>query len=217
MLAYGELLAFERMAHDTRLAPDLTRRARLSQMAGAEIANYGLIAARLAELGVDPALAMAPFVPALSAYHEQTTPCDWLEALVKAYVGDSIADDFFREIAQYLDPVDRQLVFQVVHDARYAQFAAMEIRAAIADDPKLRDRLSIWARRLVGEGVTQAQRVAAQRPALAGLLALAPAESDPSVHVSAVEQPAATNGVLTLLSRLTAAHTARMAAVGLNN
>ena len=34
MLAYGELLAFDRMAADAQLAPDLPRRAVLSEMAG---------------------------------------------------------------------------------------------------------------------------------------------------------------------------------------
>ena len=28
---------------------------------------------------------------------------DWLEGLVKAYVGDGIAPDFYREIATYVD------------------------------------------------------------------------------------------------------------------
>src|SRR5690606_5920432 len=55
MLAYGELLAFDRMAADARLAPDLRRRAVLSEMAGAEMANYRLLARRLTELGVEPA------------------------------------------------------------------------------------------------------------------------------------------------------------------
>src|SRR5690349_3438600 len=106
MLAYGELAAFDRMAADARLAPDLRRRAMLSEMAGAEIANYRRLVARLVGLGVDPELAMAPFAAALSAYHDQTEPNDWLEALTKAYVGDGIADDFSREVAAFLDPDD---------------------------------------------------------------------------------------------------------------
>src|SRR5262245_48299771 len=110
MLAYGELLAFDRMATDARLAPDLRRRAVLSRMAGSEIANHGRLSARLEELGADPEAAMAPFRAALDDYHDQTEPNDWLEALTKAYVGDSVADDFFREVAEFLGPQDRQLV-----------------------------------------------------------------------------------------------------------
>ena len=102
MLAYGELLAFDRMAADARLAPDLHRRAMLSEMAAVEISNYRRLADRLIELGAEPGQAMAPFVDALQNYHDSTEPRDWVEALTKAYVGDGIADDFFREVAAFL-------------------------------------------------------------------------------------------------------------------
>lgn len=202
LVAYGELLAFDRMAADARLAPDLTRRAVLSEMAGAEIANYRRLADRLTELGVPPGAAMSPYVSALQSYHDSTEPKDWLEALTKAYVGDAIADDFFREIAIYLAEPDRQLVLDVLHGSHYDEFAGAEIRAAIEADPKVANRLSMWARRLVGEGLSQANRVAAERAALTTLL------------VTGSGDQAA---VQALFKRLAAGHTARMAAVGLNN
>jgi hypothetical protein len=202
MLAYGELLAFDRMAADARLAPDLHRRAVLSEMAAAEMVNYRRLAGRLRELGVDPPEAMTPYVGPLQGYHDSTEPKDWLEALVKAYVGDSIADDFFREVAQFLAPADRELVLLVLHDSRYDEFACEEIRAAIEADPKVANRLSMWARRLVGEGLSQAQRVAGERPALTELILTGAGEL---------------GGLQALFKRLTSAHTARMSTVGLNN
>ena len=202
MLAYAELLAFDRMAGDAALAPDLRRRAVLSEMAGVEISNYRRVSDRLVHLGADPEDAMAPFRAALDAYHGQTQPGDWLEALTKAYVGDSIADDFAREVARGLSPPDRDLVLDVRHESRYADFAVDEIRQALIDDQSQTHRLSMWARRLVGEALSQAQRVAAERPAFTELLAkAAEAEGD----------------VAAMLKRLTAAHTTRMAAIGLNN
>jgi hypothetical protein len=156
----------------------------------------------LAALGGDVEASMRPFVPALEDYHDQTEPKDWLEALTKAYVGDGIADDFYHEVALHLASPDRELVLDVLHDTRYADFAAEEIRGAIAADPKVANRLSMWARRLVGEGLSQAQRVAVERPSLALLI------------VGAVEGQ---DGIAALFKRLTGAHTARMTAVGLNN
>jgi tRNA-(MS[2]IO[6]A)-hydroxylase (MiaE)-like len=200
MLAYAELVAFDRIAADARLAPDLRRRAALSEMAALEINYYGRLAARLQQLDADPDESMAPYVAAFSAYHEMTEPSDWLEGVTKAYVGDGIGDDFIREVATALPGPDRDLVYEVLHDSRHADFAAEEIRAAIAADPKVANRLSMWGRRLVGEGISQAVRVAGERPALAALIA-----SNPGIDVH------------TLLTRLTSAHTQRMASVGLNN
>ncbi|MEO3744990.1 ferritin-like fold-containing protein [Plantactinospora sp. B5E13] len=202
LVAYGELLAFDRMAADARLAPDLTRRAVLCEMAAVEIQNYRRLADRLTALGATPGEAMAPFVPALQSYHDSTEPKDWWEALTKAYVGDGIADDFFREMAAFLDEPDRRLVLDVLHDSRYDEFAGREIRLAIAAEPKLASRLSMWARRLVGEGVSQAVRVAGERSALAALIGTDPDEQ---------------TGVPALFKRLTVTHSARMTAVGLNN
>lgn len=202
VLAYAEILAFDRMAADARLAPDLRRRAVLSEMAAREIDNYCRLAERLGELGVDPEAAMTPFTAPLQEYHEQTEPNDWLEALTKAYVGDGLADDFYREIAKFLGSPDRELVLDVLHESRFSEFAAVEIRAAIAADPKVANRLSMWARRLVGEALSQAQRVAAERVDLTVLI------------VTGMSDQA---GVTALFKRLTSHHTARMTAVGLNN
>jgi hypothetical protein len=200
MLAYGELLAFDRMAADAQLAPDLSRRAVLSEMAGSEITNYGRIAARLDALGADPPTAMEPFRAPLDDYHDQTQPNDWLEALTKAYVGRGITDDFVREIARHLGESDRGLVLELLHDSRYVEYAATEIRAALDADPKVGNRLSMWARRLVGEGLRQAQRVAAQREKITELL---------------VDESGDLTGAADLLRRLTEAHTARMVDIGL--
>ncbi|MEU5564002.1 ferritin-like fold-containing protein [Micromonospora musae] len=201
LVALGELLAFERMAADARLAPELRRRAALGEMAAAEVANYRRLADRLTALEVVPQDAMAPYVEAVQAYHDSTEPRDWAEAVTKAYVGDAITDDFLCEVAAALDEPDRQLVLDVLHESRYAEFAAAEIRIAIDADPRVAHRLSMWARRLVGEALSQASRVAAaDRGALTALIA-----QGERMNVEA------------LLRQLTAAHTERMTAAGLNN
>ena len=113
---------------------------------------------------------MAPFVSALDAFHEGTRPSTWLEGLVKAYVGDGLATDFYREVAAFLPDPDRALVLEVLADTGHADFAVREVRAAIAADRRVAGRLALWGRRLVGEAITQSQAVIAEHDGLADLI-----------------------------------------------
>ena len=159
---------------------------------------------RLVELGVDPQEAMSPFRRALEDFHEQTAPSDWLEGLVKAYVGDGIGTDFYREIATYVDDDTRALVVAVCEDGISSDFIVERVRTAINEDPRVGGRLARWGRRLVGEALSQAQRVAAERDALSTLL------------VGGVDRPGTDLAEIgRMLARLTDNHARRMAALGL--
>jgi 1,2-phenylacetyl-CoA epoxidase catalytic subunit len=103
LLAYGELSAFDRLAEDARMAPTLAGRAQMAAMAAVELGHYERLAARLTELGVEPTEAMEPFVAPLELFHRLTEPSTWLEGVVKAYVGDGLAADFYREVATFAD------------------------------------------------------------------------------------------------------------------
>jgi hypothetical protein len=200
-LAYAELTAFDRLAEDARLAPTLAGRAALARMAAAEIAHHSRLTDRISELGVNPANAMAPFVSALDAFHNSTRPSTWLEGLVKAYVGDGLAADFYREIAAFLPAADRALVEDSLADTGQADFAVREVRAAVGANRRLVGRLSLWARRLVGEAMSQSQAVIAEHDRLAELI---------------ISGTGDLGGVAQLIDRITSAHTERMRALGLN-
>jgi hypothetical protein len=77
---------------------------------------------------------------------------------------------FYREIANSLDPQTRELVLDVCEDLGQSDFVVDRVRAAIAQDPRVGGRLALWGRRLVGEAISQAQHVAAERDALTALL-----------------------------------------------
>jgi hypothetical protein len=170
VLGYAQLCGFDRLAADSRLAPTLAGRADMARMAAVELAHYETLDARLRELGADPAHAMAPFVEPLERYHALTQPSSWFEALVKAYIGGGLADDFYLQVARYVDEPTRQLIETVLADEGQGEFAIREVQAAVEADTALGARLSLWGRRLVGEAISQAQHVLAGRDPLMRLL-----------------------------------------------
>ena len=171
LLAYASLTAFFRLSDDAALAVSLDDKTALSGLAVAEFGHFQLLRRRIEGIGGDPSAVMRPFVAAVDEFHARTAPADWLEGLVKAYVGDGIAADFYRAVAEILEPQARALVLEVLADTGQSTFAVARVRQAIEADPRVGGRLALWARRLVGEALSQAQRVAAEREPLARLLA----------------------------------------------
>ncbi|HVK25528.1 MAG TPA: ferritin-like fold-containing protein [Actinokineospora sp.] len=170
VLAYGELSAFDRMSEDARSAPTVAGRAALSEMAAAEMGHYAKIEKFLAGHGVAIEDAILPFISHIDTWHASTAPRSWLESLVKAYVGDGLAADLYREMANWLDEETKVLVLEVLADTGHSAFAEREVQAAIERDRTVRDRLALWGRRLLGEALTQAQYVVAERDGLAELI-----------------------------------------------
>jgi len=205
-IAYGELSAFERLAEDAKLAPRLEDKVALVAMASAEYGHLSRLRERLEELGAEPFEAMSPFRAGFDEFHAHTAPADWLEGLVKAYVGDGLARDFYREVAAFVDVGTRGLIIDALEDTAHAAFVVDHVRQAIAEDPRVGGRLALWGRRIMGEALTQAQRVAADRESLTALLA------------GGVDRPALDLAALgRMLTRLTERHAERMGELGLDH
>src|ERR671910_501770 len=126
------------------------------------------------------------------------------EGLIKAYVGDGLAADFYREIAAYLDPETREVIISSLEDSGQTAFIVERVRAGIAEDHRLGGRLALWGRRLMGQALTQAQRVAAERDALTALLA--GGVDRPGLDLAAIGR---------MFTRLTERHAERMSDLGL--
>jgi len=200
MLAYGEFRAFEKLSADAAMAPGMADRAAVAAMAVAEYGHFRRLCAALEAHGRAPFTAMAPFEAAIDSFHRNTQPTDWLEGLIKAYVGDGIAMDFYRGVAEFLDPETNALVVSVCDDLGHSAFVIEAVAAATAADPSISGRLALWGRRLVGEAFARAQGVALERENLARL-ALAGGTSRPDLDA--------------LFERVTDAHVERMRELGL--
>jgi tRNA isopentenyl-2-thiomethyl-A-37 hydroxylase MiaE len=170
LLAYAEIAAFYRLTDEARMAPDLRGRISMASMAAAEMGHYELLRDALERRGVDVVPAMAEFASVLDNYHRLTTPSTWLEALVKTYVGDALAADFYLEIADGLPDEVADVVREALSETGHSQFVVAAVRTAVTSSARQRSRLALWSRRLLGEAITQAQYVLADHDELVDLV-----------------------------------------------
>jgi len=170
LLAYGEVAAFYRLTEEARMAPNLRGRINMASMAAAEMNHYELLRDALDRRGIDIVPAMTRYASALENYHRLTTPSTWLEALVKTYIGDALAADFYLEIAGALPGEVADVVRGVLSETGHSQFVVAEVRSAVTASDRQRHRLALWSRRLLGEAITQAQYVLADHDELVDLV-----------------------------------------------
>ena len=204
-IAYGAISGFTRMAADSEMARDLVLKRALAGMAVKEFHNHELLVDHVVELGGDPIEAMAPFRAAFDSFHARTRPRDLLEGMVKAYIGDGIATDFFLEISRYVEPTTRAIIERASGDHRDVETIVAAVRAGISEDSRRSGPLALWGRRLVGEALTQGQVVASERDALSELV-LGLSHDRPGATLEEVGE---------LMQRLNDRHQSRMGRLGL--
>ncbi|MFZ3453954.1 ferritin-like fold-containing protein [Arthrobacter sp. 7Tela_A1] len=203
VIAYGELSAFERMSSDARFSPTLRDRATLGRLAVREYTHFERVTAHLEGMGVDPEQAMAPFQQSVDAFHDRTRPGDWHESLMKFYVTDAISDDFYAALGSRLDEESAALISSMLGSSEApGEVLFVRLQESLKDDPRLASRLALWGRRLVGEALTQAQRIVIERAFPEGLAGDASRE-DYDVQIRE------------LFSQLTRNHSRRMSLLGL--
>jgi hypothetical protein len=156
-LCYGERAALRRAEQNLELAPDDRSRKQQQHVVARERENAALLEARARELG--PPEREAPFAPYFDAFFEDTEPGDWLEAQAWHYVGDALVGDFGDVLMPALDPVSAEIVRRALLDRQEQETNALdELTRLLEEDPRRRDRVAAYARRIIGEGLTQARR-----------------------------------------------------------
>ena len=133
-ISYGEISAFERLAEDAKMAPPSATRWRWRpwprRSSGTSRGCTAAHRARRRPVRRDGA------VHRPSKFHRHRAR-RLVRGLIKAYVGDGLAADFYREIAAYLDSATRDLVIASLEDSGQADFVVDRIRQAIAATPSV--------------------------------------------------------------------------------
>ncbi|MBD0860791.1 hydroxylase [Gordonia sp. zg691] len=171
VLLAGEFAAFYRLIDESSMAPDVPSRIAIARMAASEVAHFDRLAERVSAMtGLDAAEAVERYRSVFDQYHRATTPKTWYEALVKAYVGDGLAADFYAELADVLPPDSQAVMAEVMSQTASSEFAREQVRSAVAADPSIKSALILWGRRLLGEAITHAQWVLAAEEEVTDLL-----------------------------------------------
>ena len=200
VLLAGEYAAFGRLISESRMAPDVASRVAIARMIASEVRHYGDLAEHIEARGIDSAGAVERYSPIFDQYHRATTPTNWYEVLVKAYVGDGLATDFYTELAGVLPEHAQTLLADVMGQTAQSEFACEQVRAAVTRDPNLKSPLVLWGRRLLGEAITHAQWVLAAEEEVTDLL---------------FSGAASLQGVASFFENVEESHNVRMAALGL--
>jgi hypothetical protein len=81
-----------------------------------------------------------------------------------------MAADLYLAIAGSLPDEVADVVRAVLAETGHSQFVVAEVRSAVTSSGRQRSRLALWSRRLLGEAITQAQYVMADRDELVDLV-----------------------------------------------
>lgn len=196
--AYVQLALFENLSRAVIAAPNLTAKAGVAQAAGVAIQKHHALLDELRLLTEHPEAVMAPFAPEIDRFRSLAAGTEWAEQLLGIWLSTGILDDYFARLAAGLPGGLAGRVQAILSADEQAELLVEELRTAIAADPTLTDRLSLWGRSLVGDTLLIA------RSALRGAEGRAGAEERVGIDVEPV------------FTELMSEHNRRMSSLGLS-
>ncbi|MBD7956758.1 hypothetical protein H9651_03850 [Microbacterium sp. Sa4CUA7] len=191
--AYLQLGYFETLSQLIASTPELTQKESLSLAAGAALLKHRGLVSLIRERGDDALEIMLPFREPLDAFRRATHGARPLETVLSVHITAGMLDDFYVALASSYGETGRTAA-EILGAADDRQALVDMIVAAIDTDEEWRSLLALWGRRLVGDTLLIARA------------ALGPATLD-EVDEKKVEP---------VFTRLLAAHSRRMGAMGLD-
>ena len=145
LLVAGE---YGRVAREAWSAQD---RDDLARAEAAVLARYTQLRAVLAEYVPDPVEAMAEPLATQSEAFQRISADQWFERVGTCYVVGGFLSDFYRIVSSGLPAAARKDITQVINHDEPEQLVAGVLQRITAIDEAHTWRLSLWARRLVGD------------------------------------------------------------------
>lgn len=160
LVAATRLVVGQQLADQSRLAPDLELRLWFARTAAEHLAVA-------ASGGIGDA-SLTTFEGLIREAEQRTRPTSWLEGNVRGHAVAGLA----RDLVELVRPQLTESASEALDSAFPAQESrlAVLVRDAVTADPALRDRASLYGRRLLAELLALVQQVVARHPELAGLV-----------------------------------------------
>ncbi|MDQ1531042.1 MAG: hypothetical protein QOE37_1147 [Microbacteriaceae bacterium] len=196
--AYLQLSLFETASAIAGRATDLADREAITRVAAVILEQHTALVALLTEHGKDAAAVMQPYTADIDRYWRRLGETPWFESVLTLHLATGLLDDFFAQLGAGLPGSDGQRVREVLGRDIGQDVLVAILSGAIAGDRRLRSRLALWGRRIVGDTLLVAR---------SALEATADVEGVPATTDERRVEP--------VLTDLIAAHTRRMDRLGL--
>ena len=196
--AYLELALFETATGVAGRATDLADREALTRIAARILAKHHGIVDLVARRGLDSAAVMAPFAADIERYRRRLGDTTWHEAVLTLHLAAGLFDDFFARLAAGLPGEEGRRIGELLRVDIGHETMSRLLAGAMDADRRLRSRLALWGRRIVGDTLLVARSALERSRTAEG----APIATD-DVRIEPV------------LTDLIAAHTRRMDRLGL--
>lgn len=148
--AYLQLGYFETLTRLIRATPDLAEKEALSAAAGRALQKHQHLTELIRDRVGEPTEAMMPFREQLDAFRRATIGVRPRETMLSVLTTAGMLDDFYLALASSYGDVGRRVERILGEDSDRDQIERL-LKQTISGDEQMRDLLSMWARRLVGD------------------------------------------------------------------
>lgn len=154
-LAFVTISALGRLGKDSALAPDATTQIEMARMCQNALDGFFAVEAisgpeRTAEL-------LEPYRGLVDELEARLRPGGWWERAVKTQVLLGFYADLQQVLLADLPAEEREALAPLPTDFGHGEWTRKVLSDLVADDPVLRDRLSLWGRRVFGDTVSTAR------------------------------------------------------------
>lgn len=150
LVAFARITAYARLARDVSQTTNFTDQLTLARMGVSFVTAIDDMEAFSQRRGLDLAELTQPYVGFFDDMEKRTRPRDWWERMVKSYVFVGILADMEALVAKEVGG-ELNEVLGVGGAVGHAEWVRGRLATAIAEDPSLESRLSLWGRRVAGE------------------------------------------------------------------